>query len=366
MNISEKRRKELENKVCIQQLKKALKHKVIERELDMTDKTIDEYCSELDLVYRQIGVKHDQELTLVQCLQWKDKFKDHYSRKALAKKIVVLNAYLHFVTESPKERPIAQIKNITREKLPVELPREQIMDMIEFAENKGKYTEAIMIFTAFITASRKTVLHEIGLPDIDRQKNTVTLRKCKGDLDLIVPLAETDMQRIIDYIDNHRPKPILGHEKYLFLNKKGKRVHDEKLRKSLEYCARGIGIKVKVTPHTMRHSRIKDLRRQGYEWEEIMTITGHKDITSLAIYIQKEQFDRVQDKLNGTEKQYTEQQNQTPEMKKEIELLKLKLQLAEKEKEIAEKEKQNLQMQIQLNNHEVHQISLGADHKGYV
>jgi len=275
----------------------------------------------------------------------------------MAKRIPVINYYLKLVCGC--QQSIPQVKHIARAKKPVVLPREQIMEMVHFAESKNKYTGAIMIFTAFITASRKTVLHDIRLSDLDFKNNVVTLRGCKNDLDLNVPMATTDMQKIKDYIENHRPKPAKGHEDYLFINGNGEKVYYQKLERTLRYCASNCDIREKVSPHALRHSRIKDLRQQGYSWEEIMTITGHKDITSLASYLHEEDFEKVQQKLNG-DHEGGKPEKINNDLEKELEILKLKLQLSEKEKE-------NLKMQLGPNHNEIQPIPLGADHqKGYV
>jgi len=361
MNISEKRKKKLENQVCTQRLKEVLTQKVRQRELDMTAETIMEYCSELDLIFRQIGLNPDQKLTLDHALQWKEQHIDRYSRKAMAKKICVLNAYLHYAVGHPKEKPIAQIKNISRSKVPVVLPHERIMDMVQFAEDKGKWTEAIMIYTAFVTASRNGTLHKIKLSDIDLKNNIIILKKCKRDKDLPVPLAESEMQKIKEYIDNHRPGPAQGHEDFLFLNKKGKKVHEERLRKVLEYCASKCDITEKIHPHVMRHSRVMYCRKVlRMEWEEIQCITGWANLKSAIPYMHEESLQVVQKKLDGNQHQNTTPpQNTADNPDREVEILKMRLQLVKQEKE-------NLQMQLQLN-HEVSPESLGADQqKGYV
>lgn len=358
MAISEKRIKRMDNMVCVQQYRKAIRDKIALRELDLSERTIKDYCVEIDLFFRQIGIPHDQQPTIEQCLEWKEKHIDRYSKKAMGKKITAINLYLKLVCGYQQSMP--QIKHITRAKKPIVLSREQIMNMVDLAESKGKYTMATMIFTAFITACRKSVLFELKLSDLDFERNIITLRGCKGDHDLNVPMATTDMQRIKKYIDIYRPKPAKGHENYVFLGKNGKKTYDQKLRRALQYCAEKCNIREKIHPHTLRHSRVKDLRVQGYTWEQIMTITGHANINSLSSYIHEEDFDTVQEKLNGDYKQSPSKQNDDSNTQRELEILRLRLQLEQKKNE-------NLQMELQLNNHEIQPTSLNTDHeKGYV
>jgi site-specific recombinase XerD len=357
--ISEKRKQNWKNMVCIRQFRKALFEKIKLREIEMTEKTLDVYCADLEFIFKQMGLRHDQIPTLDQCLKWKEDCMKRYSRKSMAKRIPILNYYLHYVLDYP-EKPIPQIKNISRAKKPTVLTKQQIMDMVDFAESKGKYTDSILIYTGFVTASRKSALLNLKLSDIDFKNNVITLRNCKGDLDLNVPMAKSDMEKIKDYIDNHRPKPHKNDSEYLFIGKNGKKVGDSKLLRTLRYCALHCDIGDRVYPHALRHSRIKDLRKQGYSWEEIMTITGHRDITSLSSYLHEEDFDIVQQKLNNDNNNIAQPQSKKSNIEKELEILKLKLELAEKEKD-------NLRIQLGLTQHNVKPIVMNADQQtGYV
>jgi site-specific recombinase XerD len=161
---------------------------------------------------------------------------------------------------------------------------------------------------------------------LDFENNTILLRKCKGNRDLTVPMNKNDMQRIKSYIDNQRPKPNNGYEEYLFITNSGKKVYEYRIHRVLQYCAKELGFKIRVHPHALRRARVLDLRKQNYEWEEIIKITGHRKIEYLMPYLLEEDFNKVHRKLN---QQDTISNSPPPREKttldKELELLKAQL-----------------------------------------
>jgi site-specific recombinase XerD len=374
MNISGKIKNEMKTKVCVIEFQKALEEKVEAREIELSDHTIEDYCYELYLFFKKLKLPFNRRPTMEQTKQWRKDCIDIYSRKGMAKKIVVLNHYLHLVCGAP-EKPLPQIKHISRARVPLVLDGEQIFDMIKYAEDRGKYTVAAMIHTTFVTACRNAVLPTIRLSDLNfkNDKSTITLRKCKGNKDLHVPVSAKDMLKIKTYIEKHRKNPAPGHEDWLFLNKKGEQISDQKLRRALKYCARGVGIRECVHPHVLRHSRIKYCRVVlGMRDEEVICLTGHTKVSTLhESYTVEEDIDNVLKKLNADSVQdnnIAPPSNSESNLEKELKLMELKLKLAQQEKENIENQRKNMEMQLELNNTnewEKPKLHQNADQKGY-
>jgi len=244
----------------------------------------------------------------------------------------------------------------------------EIGKILECVKSNSPLDYALLL-TMKDTIQREHAFRDVTLDDIDFNDKTIRFKCTKGGQPYRTNISTRTINALRDYIVTHRLKPKEGHKDCLFILDSKERVYEKKLDSVLRYCAVHCDIKEKVHPHVLRHSRVKDLREQGYNWEETMTITGHKNIMSLSSYIHKEGFDKVQEKLNGNHEEIEpeKQMSDNTDIQKELDMLKLKLQLAEKEKEIVEKEKQNLEMQLQLNTHEILPLKTNVDQqKGYV
>jgi integrase/recombinase XerD len=341
MGISEKKIEELMKRPCVNRFGKAMQDRILTRELDLSRRTIKSYLWELDHFYRTNSIPFDELPTKEQCLNWRNEAVEKFAKKTVARKIATLNLFLEIVCGYSWKLP--QVKNITRVNTPDIITEKEVMDMVHFLENKGMHTKAAMIYVAFKSAGRRTTVRDLTLDCI--KDDEIVFRHAKGDKQIIVPMNKDDIAYISDYIE-HRPKPVKGHEKYLFISKRnGKQVNSEFLHKALKYAATNCLIKVNVHPHTLRHSRVKDLRQKGYSWEEIMEITGH-EASSLTDYLQAEKKEIVKAKLNAkkpneseeettiTSKHKQPEQTNTERLKLENENLKLRLQILQLKGEI--------------------------------
>jgi integrase/recombinase XerD len=335
MGISERKIKELMKRPCVNKFAKAIQDRILIRELELSDGSIKTYLWEIDYFYRTNGIPLDEYPTKELCLNWRSAAVGKFAKKTAARKIATLNLFLDIVCGYSWKVP--QVKNITRENTPAIITEKEVMDMVRFLENKGMYTKAAMVYIAFKSAGRRTAVQNLTLDCI--KDDEIVFKHAKGDKQITVPMDKNDIDYIRGYIEYHRTKPVEGHEKYLFISKRnGKLVSTEFLHKALKYAATNCSIKVNVHPHTLRHSRVKDLRQKGYSWEEIMEITGH-EASSLTDYIQAEKKEIVKAKLNAKKQQESQR---TTERSSKIE------QQAPSDIERLRLENENLRLQLQL------------------
>jgi site-specific recombinase XerD len=325
-NLSQKRKDEILNKPYIKQFREALVEQKRQKKIRLSEASMFSYCYEVCAFYKYLGLELDQKPTLEQAEKWRQWAIEKYSRKTAARQLSGINHFLHLCCGYSRG-VLEPVPNVSRQKTPIRLSTETVMEAVRLLESKAKYTESCLVFTAFVTASRKGTLHKIRLSDLDFENSIVTLRECKGNLDHKVPMNSDDMAIIKDYIDNLRPEPIKGHEDYLFITSRGKKVAEDRLRDVLRYCGRHLDLKQRIHPHALRRARILDLRQKGYQWEEIMQITGHRDISSLLAYIQEEDFEKVHEKLNNGTSESEPQPviSQKSDIDKEMELYRTKL-----------------------------------------
>jgi site-specific recombinase XerD len=358
MGITKAKLKKLKKIQFIREFEKILIDKVLTGELRISDGTIAQYMTEIDLFYRQVNIDYDQKPTKEQALKWVKEMEQKYSRKSRAKKISAINHFLKYCCEFSWKLPMT--KNVTRRQEPTTLSEKQIYKMVSLAEAEGKFTKAMLIFTGYQMASRPTPLLSIKLTDIDWEGNRILLVKDKEDMDRWVPLSKRAMQKIREYVEKHRPQPKNEEDApYLFIEetRKGRCTHGY-FSYALHRYAFKLGIEKPVYPHCLRHSRIKELRHRGYSWERIMSLTGHASIMSLSAYIHAEEADELQQSLDEDEGGVRTPIPLSPQ--------ELKQELLEKENEKLKAELELLRVQLQSQDTSRTDHKPRMDNRGYV
>ncbi|MBR5646777.1 MAG: tyrosine recombinase [Treponema sp.] len=105
----------------------------------------------------------------------------------------------------------------------------------------------------------------------------------KGNKERIVPFGTVAKEKLVDYIQNVRPR--LEKDKSvaeLFLNYKGKKISRKGVWKRFGELQRAAGIKAKV--HTLRHSFATHLLTGGADLRSVQELLGHSDLSTTTIY----------------------------------------------------------------------------------
>ncbi|HOU24181.1 MAG TPA: tyrosine-type recombinase/integrase, partial [Anaerolineae bacterium] len=72
----------------------------------------------------------------------------------------------------------------------------------------------------------------------------------------------------------------------LFLNQRGERLTRQGLWLIVKGYVRQAGIKVAVTPHTLRHSFATHMLRGGADLRNVQELLGHANIATTQVYTQ--------------------------------------------------------------------------------
>ena len=107
----------------------------------------------------------------------------------------------------------------------------------------------------------------------------------KGGKERIIPVGRKAKAVIGRYLEKSRPK-LCGSsgDRHLFLSRLGKKISRQSLWKMLKKYAQAVGIKRKITPHTLRHSFATHLLEKGADLRSVQEMLGHADISTTQIY----------------------------------------------------------------------------------
>lgn len=108
----------------------------------------------------------------------------------------------------------------------------------------------------------------------------------KGNKERIVPMGNAAIKQIQLYIDSYRNhidiKP--GHEDYLFLNRRGRRLTRVMIFTIIKDLCLVAGLRKTISPHTFRHSFATHLIEGGADLRAVQEMLGHSSITTTEIY----------------------------------------------------------------------------------
>ncbi len=108
----------------------------------------------------------------------------------------------------------------------------------------------------------------------------------KGDKERLVPIGTDAMKYLRIYMEQIRnTMPVAsGHEHYVFLNRRGKKLSRVMVFTIIKSLALKIGLKKTVSPHTFRHSFATHLLEGGADLRAVQEMLGHESITTTEIY----------------------------------------------------------------------------------
>jgi integrase/recombinase XerD len=107
----------------------------------------------------------------------------------------------------------------------------------------------------------------------------------KGGKQRIVPLGESALDELRNYLDIGRPLLDKGRgSSILFLNRSGNGLTRQGFWKIIKRRAMQAGIRKNITPHTLRHSFATHLLDNGADLRAVQTMLGHADISTTQIY----------------------------------------------------------------------------------
>lgn len=107
----------------------------------------------------------------------------------------------------------------------------------------------------------------------------------KGTKERLVPMSESAVERINEYLPIRQAIiPKTPYQHHLFLNRVRTGISRQMIFMIIKDLANQVGLKKKISPHTLRHSFATHLLEGGANLQAIRDMLGHADISTTEIY----------------------------------------------------------------------------------
>lgn len=276
----------------------------------MNYQTIDEY---LDFVRLEKGLSHNtRQAYRLDLVQYIDYMKEHNisdlngivppmiqqyirtlnetgkSSKSIARLISTLKGYHQFLIREQymtKDPTILIKPPKTKSSLPDVLTIEEINRLLDFKSGDKPIDcrNKVMLELLYGCGIRVSELISLKLSDIHLSMGFIHVTG-KGNKERIVPLNQTCIDLLSDYINLFRTDLDHNNSNTLILNYRGQMISRQTVWKVLKTRAIEANINKTISPHTLRHSFATHLLENGADLRSVQELLGHSDISTTQIY----------------------------------------------------------------------------------
>lgn len=240
------------------------------------------------------------EKTVVTYVGTVRRFAEHYGRSPDRLGREEVRRYLLYLAEERKLAPSSvnqalsalrffYVDVLGRELAVARLPRQKRKDSLPVVLTEAEVARLLaapmslklrsILMTLYSSALRLGEATRLEPTDIDSESMTIRIRDGKGGRDRTVMLSGKLLLVLREYWKLYRPR------RWLFYGKTKERPIDPRtVQRRITVVAQSVGLRKRVTPHTLRHSCATHLMEQGASLRHIQEILGHKSVRTTQRY----------------------------------------------------------------------------------
>jgi integrase/recombinase XerD len=159
---------------------------------------------------------------------------------------------------------------------------DSMIGRIDLSKPEGHRNKAI-IETLYGCGLRVSELVNMRLTDIHADEGYIIVTG-KGNKQRLVPISNTALREIGNYMNYRNLLPMIHDQNILFLNRRGSRLTRAMIFRIIKDLAAMAGIMKNISPHTFRHSFATHMIEAGADLRAVQEMLGHESILTTEIY----------------------------------------------------------------------------------
>lgn len=216
-------------------------------------------------------------------------YEKQYAKKTIARHISTLRSFFKYLLQEEQitVNPMTLISNPKQDKkLPNYLNDTEIETILGLPDLKDPFgqRDALILELLYASGIRVSELVSIQLKHIKYTERNIKI--CgKGSKERYVLYGRQCARLLELYLQDGRKK--LLHQKptpYLFLNKDGNQLSTAGVRYIINKLLKQSGLKLHVSPHTLRHTFATHLLNNGADLKSVQELLGHENLSTTQIY----------------------------------------------------------------------------------
>lgn len=215
-------------------------------------------------------------------------FDKNNSNRTVSRKISTLKSFYRYLKDNDlvSTNVMASIKYPKLEKLLPKFINYNELDTLFEVSKGGEFGQRnnLIIELMYATGVRVSELVNIKISDIDFEEEKISVLG-KGSYERTVFYGDAAKKALTLYMNDLRCKLLGGKSNnFLFLNKYGDKITTRGIAKIIDSIINESALKIKVSPHTLRHTFATHLLDSGCDLRSVQELLGHKNINTTEIY----------------------------------------------------------------------------------
>jgi integrase/recombinase XerC len=253
---------------------------------------LDQFCSYLSDyfgldVYKENKIPADLDLLAVRGFV-NFLYHKNYSKSSISRKLACLRSFFRFLC---RQNYVSQnlAKAVRTPKLPTRLPAilqvEEITGLLEFdfEDSPAGIRDRALMELLYATGMRVGELARLEMNRIDLDSGVIRVIG-KGNKERLVLFGPKAGNAVRSYLKVRGQFVRSVDCRYLFLNLKGNRLSETRIRQILNSYVRKLAMQKKISPHTFRHSFATHLLNSGADLRWIQELLGHSSLSTTQKY----------------------------------------------------------------------------------